>query len=45
MDKSAPLPSLRNQRPTWRQAAKLARDWQLKNLAERLDALATRSKP
>ena len=40
MDKSAPLPALRNQKPTWTRAAKLARDWQLNRLAERLDALA-----
>ena len=40
MDKSAPLPPLRNQKPTWTRAAKLARDWQLNRLAERLDALA-----
>ena len=40
MDKSAPLPPLRNQKPTWAKAALLARDWQLKNLAERLQALA-----
>jgi DNA polymerase-1 len=40
MDKSAPLPSLRNQKPTWDRAAKLAHDWQLNKLAERLEALA-----
>jgi len=40
MDKSAPLPALRNQKPTWTRAAKLAREWQLNRLAERLDALA-----
>jgi len=40
MDKSVPLPALRNQKPTWTRAAKLARDWQLNRLAERLDALA-----
>jgi DNA polymerase I len=40
MDKRAPLPPLRNQKPTWAQAARLARDWQLNKLAERLDALA-----
>ena len=40
MDKSAPLPPLRNQKPIWTRAAKLARDWQLNRLAERLDALA-----
>jgi DNA polymerase-1 len=40
MDKSAPLPALRNQKPTWGQAAALVRDWQLNQLADRLDALA-----
>lgn len=40
MDKSAPLPVLRNQKPTWGRAAALARDWQLNRLADRLDALA-----
>jgi DNA polymerase-1 len=39
MDKSAPLPALRNQKPTWQRAAKLARDWQLNRLADRVDAL------
>jgi DNA polymerase-1 len=41
MDKLAPLPALRNQRPTWRKAAVLARDWQLNKLADRLEGLAT----
>ena len=40
MDKTAPLPPLRNQKPTWDAAAKLARSWNLKKLAERLGALA-----
>ena len=40
MDKRAPLPALRNQRPTWRKAAVLARDWQLNKLADRLEGLA-----
>jgi DNA polymerase-1 len=40
MDKSAPLPPLRNQKPTWDKAAKLARSWNLNKLAERLDGLA-----
>ena len=40
MDKNAPLPPLRNQKPTWEKAAKLARSWNLKKLAERLEALA-----
>lgn len=44
MDKSAPLPTLRNQKPTWAKAAVLVRDWQLNRLADRLDGLA-RSQP
>jgi DNA polymerase-1 len=40
MDKRAPLPALRNQRPTWTKAAVLARDWQLNKLADRLEGLA-----
>jgi DNA polymerase I len=40
MDKSAPLPSLQDQTPTWPQASALARAWELNRLADRLDALA-----
>ena len=40
MDKSAPLPALRNQKPSWGDAAALARDWHLNKLADRLDGLA-----
>jgi DNA polymerase-1 len=40
MDASAPLPALRSQRPTWDKAAALARDWELNNLAKRLDQMA-----
>jgi DNA polymerase-1 len=39
MDRKAPLPSLRDQRPTWSKAAALAREWGLKQLAGRLDKL------
>jgi DNA polymerase-1 len=42
MDKSAPLPILRNQKPTWSRAAAFARSWDLTKLAERLDGLAAR---
>ncbi len=45
MDRSAPLPPLRNQRPSWSGAAALARDWQLNQLADRLDALARSAAP
>lgn len=40
MNAKAPLPSLRDQKPTWRKAAALAREWELGNLAERLEELA-----
>ena len=40
LDRRAPLPALRNQRPTWKEAAALARGWGLNALAGRLDALA-----
>ena len=40
MDKLAPLPALRNQKPSWKKAAALAKDWQLNKLAERLEGLA-----
>src|SRR5262249_16787286 len=39
MDRSAPLPSLRTQSPTWERASSLARDWALNRLADRLAAL------
>jgi DNA polymerase-1 len=41
MDRSAPLPPLRDQKPSWRKAARLACDWDLKKLAQRLEALAS----
>ena len=41
MDRSAPLPSLKNQAPTWERASALAREWDLNRLADRLAALAT----
>jgi exodeoxyribonuclease-3 len=40
MNAKAPLPRVADQQPTWRKAATLARRWQLKQLAGRLDALA-----
>jgi DNA polymerase-1 len=40
MNRKAPLPRLRNQKPTWRKAADLARDWELNQLAKRLEELA-----
>jgi DNA polymerase-1 len=40
MDRAAPLPPLPDQQPTWANASALARAWDLKQLAERLAALA-----
>jgi DNA polymerase I len=41
MDASAPLPSLRAQKPTWAKAADLARGWKLNRLADRFAELAS----
>lgn len=41
MNAKAPLPSLRSQKPTWRKAAALAREWELNQLAGRLEELAS----
>ena len=41
MDKKAPLPGLRDQKPTWQRAAALAREWELQQLARRLDEPAS----
>jgi DNA polymerase-1 len=40
MDKNAPLPRLEIQKPTWSKAAALARKWQLRQLASRLEQMA-----
>ena len=40
MDPKAPLPALGRQEPTWLRAAELAREWELKQLATRLEKLA-----
>ena len=40
MNRRAPLPNLRNQRPTWAEAAVLAKRWELNQLARRLEKLA-----
>jgi exodeoxyribonuclease III len=40
MNAKAPLPRIADQQPTWRKAAALARRWQLKQLAGRLEVLA-----
>src|SRR3954452_3609110 len=39
MDASAPIPPLPDQKPNWREAAALAREWDLSRLADRLDDL------
>jgi exodeoxyribonuclease-3 len=41
MNKKAPLPSLRSQKPTWDKAAALAREWELKQLTRRLEERAS----
>jgi len=41
MDPAAPLPSLKEQKPTWSKAAALARAWDLNRLADRLDDLSS----
>ena len=40
MNRSAPLPSLKCQIPTWARASALARQWELNRLADRLAGLA-----
>ena len=40
MNTKAPLPRLPDQAPTWDKAAVLARDWELQQLADRLEKLA-----
>jgi len=43
MDSSAPLPPLPDQSPSWAEAAALAAEWGLGQLAGRLEAEAARS--
>jgi DNA polymerase-1 len=38
MNRKAPLPTLRDQKPIWANAAALAKKWQLTQLAKRLDS-------
>jgi DNA polymerase-1 len=45
MNKSAPLPLLKAQAPTWGKASELARQWELNRLADRLAGLAQASSP
>jgi exodeoxyribonuclease-3 len=44
MNPKAPLPRLSDQQPRWAEAAELAREWQLKALADRLAKLAERAR-
>ena len=41
MDRAAPLPPLGDQTPTWDRGAALAREWGLRRLADRMDALSS----
>jgi DNA polymerase-1 len=41
MDRRAPLPNLRDQKPAWSRAAALAREWELTQLAKRLEEIAS----
>ena len=43
MDKTAPLPVLRDQKPTWERVAALAKQWGLNRLAERLHSMGRAS--
>jgi DNA polymerase-1 len=40
MDKAAPIPRLRDQKPTWAKASALTREWDLDRLGDRLAGLA-----
>jgi DNA polymerase-1 len=44
MDASAPIPALQDQFPTWSVASTLSSEWGLKQLGERLQDLARRSR-
>ncbi|MEJ0074510.1 MAG: 5'-3' exonuclease [Alphaproteobacteria bacterium] len=44
MNPKAPLPKLPDQKPTWSKAARLAREWQLNQLSERIEALARKQR-
>ena len=41
MNRKATLPSLRSQKPTWGKAAELAREWELNQVARRLEELGS----
>lgn len=41
MDRKAPLPKIAAQKPDWKKAAALARDWELNNLATRIEQMSS----
>lgn len=43
MNKKAPLPDLRSRKPTWDKATALADEWELNQLAHRLEELGSRN--
>jgi DNA polymerase-1 len=48
MDAKAPLPPLRDQKPTWHKGAALMREWKLRQLMDRFEELElrkTRNRP
>jgi 5'-3' exonuclease len=45
MDRSAPLPKIGRQKPTWDKAAAQARKWELRQLAGRLEKLSSARPP
>jgi DNA polymerase-1 len=44
MDSKAPLPRIRDQKPTWEESAALAKKWHLKQLAARLSAMSSETR-
>jgi DNA polymerase-1 len=44
MDRRAPVGRIADSEPSWAKAAKLARRWELKQLATRLDVLAAEAR-
>jgi exodeoxyribonuclease III len=45
MDAGAPLPAIRDQKPSWKRAARLASEWGLDRLAKRLNGLSEEKRP
>jgi hypothetical protein len=44
MNRKAPLPRIVGRPPTWHRAAALAREWQLDQLADRVEAMEQAAK-